>query len=86
MIRLYVSTGGYYMLINESTDEELFIATDWDFPGLATHFGWEACPFCRETDGTIDCKHRSASAMIQSAVNFLDDHNGATIKDPGYFT
>ena len=43
---------------------------DWDFPGLASTFGWTPCP-CGTTDGTIDCEHRTAGEMIAEAHDFL---------------
>jgi hypothetical protein len=85
-IRLASTDYGMYLLVNVETGQDILIQTDWDRPGIASSFGWEPCPFCRLTDGTIDCKHRSASAMIQSATNFLDNHIGEKADDPGYFS
>lgn len=57
------------------------------------------CPECRGvtedflpcrheyTDGTIDCKQCGckASQFIESARQWLNDNDGATVDDPGYF-
>jgi hypothetical protein len=42
------------------------------------------CP-CGETDGTIDCRHRTVRQMISEARDFLLAHYGDTVDDPGYF-
>jgi hypothetical protein len=76
----------YYFLHDEISGKNVIIDTDYDYPGLASNFGWTPCPFCRETDGTVDCKHRTAGAMMQSAQSFLDKHIGETAEDPGYFS
>lgn len=66
--------------------KELLIQTDWDYPGVASAFGWIACT-CGETDGTVDCSHKTASQMIQDAQKFLDGiaDTDTTAIDPGYF-
>ena len=68
-------------------DEEntLLVQTDWDFPGTACAFGFVPC-YCGETDGTVDCAHRTASDMIAAAADFLDEHEGEIVPDPGYFS
>ena len=53
------------------------------------------CPECGDdepcdhdgTDGTIDCPAcgMSATAFISAACDWLDDNDGATAEDPGYF-
>lgn len=46
-----------------------------------------ACPHdC--TDGTVDCKYcgASASSFIDAAGQWLQDNDGATVDDPGYFS
>ena len=84
MIRLD-ETDGCYLVVNVETGEDRLIQVDYDFPGVASTFGWVPCSKCRETDGTIDCKHRTASAMIAEAREYLDDHIGEEVEDPGYF-
>jgi hypothetical protein len=63
---------------------EILVQTDYDFPGLASTFGWSPC-HCGGTDGTVDCDHRSADEMIAEAREFLRAHVGDTAEDPGYF-
>lgn len=57
--------------------------TDWDFPGLASTFGWAPCH--SSTDGTIDCPEcgKTAGSMIQEAREWLDD-GPEPVEDPGY--
>lgn len=62
----------------------MLVQTDWDWPGLASSFGWIACK-CGRTDGTVDCAHRKAGAMIADARDYLEAHDGESIEDPGYF-
>lgn len=46
-------------------------------------------PCCRHsgTDGTVDCPECGAKVawFLESARQWLDDHDGATADDPGYF-
>ena len=63
---------------------DLLVQTDFDFPGVATTFGWSACS-CGATDGTVDCDHRTADEMIVEARDFLRAHAGDAADDPGYF-
>ena len=74
--------GTYLLLADDGCD--ILIQTDWDYPGVASTFGWCPCD-CGETDGTVDCPHRTASDMISEAGEYLDDHIGDTVDDPGYF-
>ena len=38
------------------------------------------------TDGTVDCSCGvTAGDFISAARGWLDDHDGATVEDPGYF-
>jgi hypothetical protein len=73
---------GTYLLVADD-GEEILIQTDWDFPGVAIAFGWRPC-HCG-TDGTVDCPHKTASTMIAEATEYLDDHVGVSVEDPGYF-
>lgn len=74
---------GCYLLVAEDGRDLLF-QTDWDFPGLASMFGFVACE-CGKTDGTISCQHKTASQMISEAREFLDDHIGDEIDASDYF-
>jgi len=82
-VTLSVEPYGCYE-ITSNTGESIFIQTDWDRPGLASNFGWAACG-CGETDGTVDCPHKTATEMIESATDWLDSHDGESFDDPGYF-
>lgn len=84
MVRLDDSDFGCYIIQDLESDQSVLIQVDYDRPSLAGHMGWVACP-CGETDGTIDCKHRSTAEMIDDATRFLDDHIGDEFEDPGYF-
>jgi hypothetical protein len=84
MIRVETVPMGFLVVSAQDSTRTLFVQLDLDFPGLATTFGWQACS-CGGTDGTVDCKHRKASDMIASAYNYLRDHEGETVPDPGYF-
>lgn len=60
------------------------VQMDWDFPGTASNLGFVPCE-CGDTDGTVDCAHKTASQMISEAAAFLDEHEGEEFDDPGYF-
>ena len=77
--------GWDYLLVNDETGEDVLIQTDWDYPGVASSFGFVPCD-CGETDGTVDCSHKTASDMIQSAAAYLDENIGESVDDPGYFS
>lgn len=71
-------------LLRSDDCRELLIQTDWDFPGVASTFGWSPCS-CGATDGTVDCDHRTADEMITDARAFLRERVGSKTDDPGYF-
>lgn len=56
-----------------------FAQSDWDYPALASPFGFVPCE-CGATDGTVDCGHRSAAEMIAAAFDFLVEHVGAEVE------
>jgi hypothetical protein len=85
-VRLEGGESGTFLLIDEDSGKDILIQSDWDFPGLASSFGWTPCKKCRATDGTVDCAHRTASEMISEAYDFLVEHEGRSIPDPGYFS
>jgi hypothetical protein len=70
-------------LLAADDGEEILIQADWDFPGVANTFGWSPC-HCGTIAGTVDCPHKTASAMISDAAEYLDDHVGESVADPGY--
>ena len=84
MIRLDKAYGGFLVTDLES-GRDIFVQTDWDFPGLASSFGWQACR-CGATDGTINCQHKTASKMVEEARRFLEENDGEIAEDPGYFS
>ena len=77
--------------------ESILIQTDWDFPGVASTFGWSPrflqvsprreCGHA-STDGTVDCPDCGLKAgdFIESARQFIEDNDGAEAEDPGYFS
>ena len=69
----------------QPTDKTVLIQTDWEYPSLASTFGFVTC-WCGETDGTENCPHRTAVEMITAAADFLREHIDAVAEDPGYFT
>lgn len=80
MITLTVTPYGYDLTDDHGYEE--FILSDWDYPSTAQRFGWVPCTMCNNTDGTVDCPHRTHTEMIQSAQMFLDEHDNDTV--PGY--
>lgn len=70
-----------------SRDESrtVLVQLDYDYPGLASTFGWQPCH--STTDGTIDCPEcgKPAGEMISEAADYLDEHSGEIVDDPGYF-
>ena len=74
MIRLDQVNGGF-LITHIDSGRDILIQMYWDYPGLASSFGWRACT-CGATDGT---------KMITSAYNFLVANDGECVEDPGYF-
>jgi hypothetical protein len=83
---------GTYLLVAED-GRDLLIQTDYDFPAVASNFGWRVEGVLGETecqhastDGTIDCADcgMRASSFIEDAATFLDEHIGDETSDPGY--
>ena len=85
-VRLEQATGcgGNVWLLVADDGREVAFQTDWDWPGLASNFGYVSCE-CGRTDGTVDCPHKTASRMIADAYDFLLEHEGETVEAPGYF-
>ena len=71
-------------VLNEDKSDSVLFQTDWDWPSLASVFGWSSCK-CGETDGTVGCAHKTAGEMISEAREYIDAHDGETAEDPGYF-
>jgi hypothetical protein len=74
---------------------DLLAQTDWEWPAIATTFGWSVSSVehngqeCTHdgTDGTIQCQECGCQPgdFIKAARQWLDDNDGATAEDPGYF-
>jgi len=82
-IKLREGDFGTFLLVAED-GRDVLIQIDLDLPGVAATFGWSPC-HCGETDGTVDCPHRTAGEMIDEARLFLRERAGSTADDPGYF-
>jgi hypothetical protein len=84
-MRITLEDGPFGTFVIRSEDgRSQLVQTDWDYPGVATAFGWVSCPW-GDTNGTVDCDHRCAHEMIQDAYSFLSERVGESVEDPGYF-
>lgn len=77
------SYGGYVAIEwvgSHPTGRTAYIQSDWDFPALAHDLGMAAHEH-GETDGTVDCPvcGETVADMISAAIDWLDDHDGATV-------
>ena len=72
-------------LIRAEDGRAILAQVDWDFPGLAQDFGFVPCTHCQETDGTVDCAHRTVGETVADAGEFLNENVGIWVEDPGYF-
>jgi hypothetical protein len=55
--------------------DTVLVQSDWDYPGIASDMGLRPCD-CGETDGTIDCAHKTATDMIGAAFDHILAHEG----------
>lgn len=91
MIRLEKHSYGLFAIVDVETGAEKTVQVDFDYPGIASSFGWSPEPVngCRHegTDGTVACPWcgKTATEFITEAYNFLADNDGAEVEDPGYF-
>ena len=97
MIRLEQEDFGTYLIVDEDTGKDRLVQVDYDYPSLASTFGWSPRKVVRKvqgkrckhlnTDGTVLCRTcgATASMFIASATDYLDEHIGDTAEDPGYF-
>jgi hypothetical protein len=85
MIRLEQGDFGTFLIVNEETGKDILIQTDWDYPGVASTFGWVPCH--DSTDGTVTCPDcgKTPGELISEANEFLRENIGACVEDPGYF-
>ena len=74
-----------YTVTNIATGESIYYQTDWDYPRLVSDFGGDVICDCGETDGTVDCPHKTASEMITAADNWLFDNDGLEVDGFGSF-
>ncbi len=83
-----VDDDGHWDMYSDDTSKTILVDSDWGFPGLASTFGWSPCCGAGQTDGTVDCLSCGAKTgdLISSAADFLDDHLGTIVEDPGYFS
>jgi hypothetical protein len=72
IMKIYVEQGDYgtYLITNDENDEDILVQTDYDFPGLASTFGW---------DGERDDIEGAREFLDEIA----DTDTG--VEDPGYF-
>ena len=84
-VTLELGRFGWDYVLRADDGRTVHIGTDWDYPSIASNLGWRPCDKCRATDGTVDCEHKTASEMIAEAHDFLDEHEGESFEDPGYF-
>lgn len=92
MCKIYLESGPFgwdYVIKNTVDDRYVLIQTDWDYPGIASTFGWIPCEQCSCTDGTVDCEHKTVDQMIDEAQEYIDsevaDLSDVQVDDPGYF-
>jgi hypothetical protein len=88
--------GGTYIIRLRGTKRTVLVQRDWDYPGVASSFGWSParvnrkCPeHCNGTDGTITCPacRTPVGNYISSAADYLDRiaDSSKSAEDPGYF-
>jgi len=82
-IKLEQGHFGWDYYLTAENGGTILIQTDWDYPAVASYFGWVPCEHCNMTDGTVDCEHKTATQMIQEAQDFLNRSIGEEIEDPG---
>lgn len=73
----------HFRLVAED-GRSILLQSDWDYPKIASLFGYVPC-FCGQTDGTIQCAHRTPGEMIDEAKSYLLDRVYESVDDPGYF-
>ena len=82
-ITLLEADCGTFLLLAED-GRTILVQVDWDFPGVASTFGWSprSSPM---TDDTGTLAEKSLSTVIGDARDFLHERAGSTADDPGYF-
>lgn len=71
---------------------DILVQQDYSAPGVASTFGWSVRRVgggCEHdgSDGTCDCKTCGVTAgqFITAAIDYINDHDGESVEDPGYF-
>lgn len=91
MLIIYVlGPFGTITLHNSKDNRKVFVQTDWDYPGIATAFGWSISSVkpkdCKHesTDGTIRCDTcgTEPGVFISAAYDWLVEHEGTFSLDP----
>lgn len=87
---LVVKVGDNGELADYRNDESssVLVQIDWDFPSLATSFGWTGLYDHPFTDGTFNCPEtgKTASEFISEAAEWLHENDGIRCEDVGYFS
>ena len=81
----YVPCG--FLIVRDGADPEsddprdtVLVQTDWDYPGVASRMGLVPCD-CGATDRTVDCPHKTATAMITAAYDYIRDRDGQSFPE-----
>lgn len=80
-------------ILNSTESRSILVQEDHQAPGVASSFGWcvrEVGPdHCDHdgTDGSVDCRECGTKAIefISAAIEYINDHDGDVVEDPGYF-
>lgn len=65
---------------SDNPADAVLIQSDWDFPAVASRCGFVPCD-CGATDGTVDCEHKAAAEMIESAYDWLASRDGESFPE-----
>ena len=92
--------GSLCYLVNGTGDRSLLIQSEDAACSVAETFGWSIeavqvededgvegeCRHCH-TDGSVDCPECGvkSSAFVSAACEFINDNDGESAEDPGYF-
>jgi hypothetical protein len=71
-------------LLQAEDGQTILVQTDWDFPGVASTFGWSPPPGT-PIDPTGNFPEDVFATLIADARDFLHERAGSTADDPGYF-
>jgi hypothetical protein len=81
----YESHRGGYLVTDLETKKDLLIQTDWNFPGLASNFGWRISAVQRDDDEDLKLAYtillaisefwETGDAPIHKSALLFDDHD-----------